>query len=86
MSKPIFKNFTTDLNENFLKEFDKIAERVKNQKYVANILQENLIDNFVLSHILTYHSINHISLDELVNGFKLMLENNKDKIDCLKRK
>lgn len=86
MNEPIFKDFTTDLNENFLKEFDKIAERVKNQKYIANILQENLIDNFVLNHILTYHSINHISIDELANGFKLMLENNKDKIDCLKRK
>lgn len=86
MNKPIFKNFITDLNENFLKEFDKITERVNNMKYVANVLQENLIDNFVLNHILTYHSINHISIDELVNGFKLMLENNKDKIDCLRRK
>lgn len=86
MSELIFKDFTTDLNENFLKEFRKIEKRNKLNKKIASILEELLVDNGKLDkQFSAYPNLwNKVDINNLINGFKLMLDNNKDKICCLK--
>lgn len=87
MSDIIFKDFTVDLNENFLKAFKEIEKRNKLNKKIALILEKILIDNGKLDkQFSAYPNLwNKIDINNLMNGFKLMLENNKDKICCLKK-
>lgn len=86
MSKIIFQDFTVDLNKNFLKTFKEIEKRNKLNKKIASILEEILIDNSKLDkQFSAYPNLwNKIDINNLINGFKLMLDNNKDKICCLK--
>lgn len=87
MSDKIFQDFRIDLGENFKKEFKKIEKRNKLNKKIALILEEILIDNGKLDkQFSAYPNLwNKIDTNNLTIGFKLMLDNNKDKICCLKK-
>jgi hypothetical protein len=87
MSEKIFKDFTVDLNENFLKEFDKITEKVKKLDFIASIFKEMLIDTpklnyfFEKDNLLFFHNIDK---NDLVSGFKIMVDRHYQDINFLK--